>query len=137
MRQRVLHSRRRVVNTSVPSASQRLGHRSFRVKPVFPNDERPSLGGAWISRTVREGSHSSINRTSAVYFTVCAVLLLYFWVVLLYSSPTVYPCFCDWVFVTQYTCQITFIGDPRLSGIRISSQRVCIFGSITPTYFRS
>jgi hypothetical protein len=90
-RQRVLHSRRRVANTSVPSAFQRLGHRWFRVKLVFPDDERPPLGSAWISRAVKEDSHSSINRTSAAYFTVCAVFLLYFWVVLLYSSPTVYP----------------------------------------------
>jgi hypothetical protein len=31
---------------------------------------------------------------------------------LLYPSPTVYSCFCGWVIVTQYTCQITFTSNP-------------------------
>jgi hypothetical protein len=108
-RQRVLRSRRLVATTSAPSASQRLGHQWFRVKPAFPNAERPPVCGAWTSHAVKEGSHPfSFNRTSDAFVFV----LLFFWAYLLFSSPHVYPCFDNWVLVTQFTCDITFTGDP-------------------------
>jgi len=94
-----------------PTASHHFSHRWFWAKPAFPVAERPPLGGACTSRTVTDGSHcSSSFRTFAV--TVCVFISLFFWAYLLYPSPPVYPCFCVWVLVTQYTCDITFIGDP-------------------------
>jgi hypothetical protein len=84
----------------------------FWASPANPAAERPPLGGAWTSRAVTDVSHSSsINRTSAV-FAVFVFVCLFYWAYLLYSSPPVYPCFSVWVIVTQYTCEITFNGDP-------------------------
>jgi hypothetical protein len=73
--------------------------------------------------------------------------LLYFWVFLLYPSPTIHPCFCGGVIVTQYICQITFTGDsdfvaslPRVKGLAFSKAlfprtfiRSLIFG--LPTFY--
>jgi hypothetical protein len=69
----------------------------FWASPANPAAERPPLGGAWTSRAITDGSHSSsINRTFAV-FTVFLFVCLFYWVYLLYPSPPVYPCFgpCD------------------------------------------
>jgi hypothetical protein len=86
--------------------------RCFWALPANPATERPPLGGAWTSRAVTDDSHSSsINRTSVV-FAVFVFVCLFYWVYLLYLSPPVYHCFSVWVLVTQYTCEITFNGDP-------------------------
>jgi hypothetical protein len=77
--------------------------------PAFLAAERLSLGGACVSRAVREGSHT------AFYFWISVVFVfvfLFFWAYLFYF-PYVHPCNRGvWVLVTQYTLQITFNGDP-------------------------
>jgi hypothetical protein len=113
----------RVWNTSPPTASPHRGLRRTSAAPVSPTGERPSSGRAWLSRATRGGSHPPPLRASVVGFLLVFVLLLcfvlgfsivtlFFWDYMLYPSPPVYPCFCVWVLVTQYTCEITFIGDP-------------------------
>jgi hypothetical protein len=83
--------------------------RCFCASPVTTVAERPPFGGVWTSRVVTDDSHSSsINRTSAVFVFVC----LFYWAYLLYLPPPVYSSFGVLVFVTQYTCEITFNGDP-------------------------
>jgi len=81
-----------------PTASQRLGHWWFRVKPVFPDAERSPLGGTWTSPAVRVGSHSfSINRTSAAYVIVSVFFLFIYGLIcfspLFFSIVTVFGAF--------------------------------------------
>jgi hypothetical protein len=84
-------------------------HRCLMDLPAFLAAERLSLGGACVSRAVREGSHT------AFYFWISVVFVfvfLFFWAYLFYF-PYVHPCNRGvWVLVTQYTLQITFNGDP-------------------------
>jgi hypothetical protein len=91
-----------------PTSSSTFRFSPLRLQKILalPIVERPPLGGAWFSRASKNGSHPSLEAA------VLVVLFMYFWALLLYLSPLVYPCFCVWVLVTQYTCQITFIGDP-------------------------
>jgi hypothetical protein len=109
----------RVWNTSPPAASPHRVLRRTSAAPASPTGERPSSGRAWLSRATRGGSHPPPLRASVIRFLLAFVLLLcfsivtlFFWAYLLYHSPPVYPCVCVWVLVTQYTCDITFIGDP-------------------------
>jgi hypothetical protein len=110
--QSVPRSGRRVTTPFDPTASHHFGHRWFRAKPVFPVAERPPLGGACSSRAVTDGSHCSSSCQTAADTVYVFISLLFFWAHLLYPSPPVYPCFCVWVLVTQYTCDIIFNGDP-------------------------
>jgi hypothetical protein len=99
----------RVRLPTAPSSTFRANPWWFQSIPPFPTAKRPSLGGAWFSRASREGSHpASANLVAAIFVFVC----LLYWIFLLYSSPPVYPCVGVWVLVTQYTCQIIFIGGP-------------------------
>jgi len=52
------------------------------------------------------------SRIKNEFVGLIVFVLLFFWAYLLYPSPHVYPCFSVWVHVTQYTCEITFNGDP-------------------------
>jgi hypothetical protein len=97
---------RRVELSPTSSSAFRFSPRQLQKISAPPVVERPPLGGAWFSRTSRNDSHLS---SEAV---VCVFLFMYFWALLFCSFPLVYPCFCVWVLVTQYTCQIIFIGDP-------------------------
>jgi hypothetical protein len=111
--QSVFRSGRRVTTLFAPTASHHFGHRWFRMKPAFPVAERSPLGGACPSRAVTAaGSHCSSSKRTSAAVTVCVLIFLLFWAYLLYPSPSVYPCNCVWVLVTQYTCYITFTGDP-------------------------
>jgi hypothetical protein len=84
-------------------------HRCFMGLPVFLAAERLSLGGACVSRTVRDGSHTACCLWIYVVFVY---VFLSFWAYL-FSFLYVHLCNrCVWVFVTQYTTQITFNGDP-------------------------
>jgi hypothetical protein len=105
-------SGRRVATPFDPTASHHFGHRWFRAKSVFPVAERPPLGIACPLRAVTDGSHCSSSYRTAAVTVYVFISLLFFWAYLLYPSPPVYPCFCVWVLATQYTCDITFIGDP-------------------------
>lgn len=111
--QRVLPTRpnallniRRVELTLASSSTFRLSLRWLQKIPALPIVEKLPLGGPWFSRASKNDSHPSSKDA------ICVVLFMYLWALLLYPSPIVYPCFCVWVLVTQYTCQITFIGDP-------------------------
>jgi hypothetical protein len=110
--QSVLRSGQRVATPFAPTTSHHFGHRWFRAKPAFPVAERPSLGGACTSRAVTDGSHSSSFYWTSAVLAVCVFIYLFYWAYLLYPSPPLYLYFCVWVLVTQYTCDITFIGDP-------------------------
>jgi len=108
-RQYSLGFNRRVEIPIAPSSTFRSNPRWFRSIPLFPTAERSSLGSAWLSRASEEGSHpASASLVAAVFVFIC----LLYWAYLLYPSPPVYPCFSVWVLVTQYTCEITFNGDP-------------------------
>jgi hypothetical protein len=112
-RQKPCGFNRRVEPPHAPSSTFRSNPRWFRKFPPLPIAERPSLGGAWFSRASWEGSHtaSSANIAAAIFVFIC----LLYWAYLLYPSPPpVFPCFGVWVLVTQYTCEITFNGDPDL-----------------------
>jgi hypothetical protein len=65
------------------------------------------------------GSHAPLGTapTQPIHVLLLLLLLFFFFscisrFFLLYTSPHVHPCNCVWVIVTQYTCQITFNGDP-------------------------
>jgi hypothetical protein len=91
-----------------PSSTFPFNPRWFRKFPPLLIAERPSLGGAWFSRATWEGFHTaySANIVAAVFVFFC----LLYWAYLLYHFFPVYPCFVVWVFVTQYTFEITFNG---------------------------
>lgn len=84
-------------------------HRCFMGLPAFLDAKRLSLGGACVSRAVREGSHTACCFWISVVFVY---VFLFFWAYLFYFLHG-HPCNRSvWVFVTQYTTQITFNGDP-------------------------
>jgi hypothetical protein len=85
-------------------------HQCFWASLTNPAIERPHLGGTCYPLAVRKGSHSAIF--CWIFTVVFVFVLLYFWAYLLYHSPHVHPCNGVWIFVTQYTFQITFSGDP-------------------------
>jgi hypothetical protein len=96
-----------VEHTPASSATFRFNPQWSQKIPVFPVVERPSLGGAWFSRTSKDGSH--LTRSTAAMFVF---VLLYFWAYLLCHSPLVHPSNGVSVLLTQYTFQITFNDDP-------------------------
>jgi hypothetical protein len=108
--QRALCSPPRVYATFALPTSPLDRVRWFWATPANPADERLLLGGACSPRAVMDGSHPAFLWTATVGLIV--FVLLFFWAYLLYPSPPVYPCFSVWVLVTQYTCEITFNGDP-------------------------
>lgn len=107
--QRVFCSLRRVdVMFSLPTFNHDL-HWCFMGLSAFLVAEWLSLGGAWDTRAVSEGSHFALCFWISVVFVF---VFLFFWAFLCYF-PHVYPCnWCVCVIVTQYTTQITLSGDP-------------------------
>jgi hypothetical protein len=107
--QRVFCSLRRVdAMFGLPAFNHDL-QRCFMALPAFLAAERLSLGGACVSRAVRDGSHTAFCFWISVVF---AFVFLFFWAYLFYF-PHVHPRNRGvWVLVTQYTLQITFNGNP-------------------------
>jgi hypothetical protein len=98
---RALCPHRRVDVMFALPAFHRDRFQCFWASPMNPAAERLPLGSACAPCAVVEGSHPAFLCTSAVYFIV---FMLFFWAYLLLPSSPVNPCFDDWVFVTQFTC---------------------------------